>query len=165
MWQYILIIASALMLFEFVIIGVIRYGLLSCYSAYAAKWHEFFPKLNLWSVVTFLSAALMIPVLVTTGEGSKWQFLGFLAPVFIGMVAASPEYATDKFQWWMHQIGAWGAVCFIIAYIAIIPQLLWVVIPLAIAGIFNSIIAKGTWMFWMEMVVYLSTYVVLGMRV
>ena len=158
MWQQILIYISALMLFEFVILGCIKYGLLDCYSAYASKWHEFYSKLNIWSMVTALSAFLMIPVLLEQSSGNPWQFLGFLAPVSLTLVAASPEYATDKFQWWMHQIGAWGAVAFILAYIIMIPKLLWAVIPLALAALGNSLLKKGTWMFWFEMATYISTY-------
>ena len=162
MWQQILIYISALMLFEFVILGCIKYGLLDCYSAYAAKWHEFFPKLNIWSMVTALSALLMVPVLIEASNGSAWQFLGFLAPVSLTLVAASPEYAKDKFQWWMHQAGAWGAVLFVLLYVIFVaPKLFWILIPLALAALGNTLLKKGTWMFWFEMATYISTYAVI----
>ena len=162
MWQQIFIYFSALILFGFVILGCLQYGLQSCYSAYAAKWHEFYPKLNIWSVVTLISAFLMVPVLLEVSTGSNWQFLGFLAPVSLFLVAMSPEYAKDTFQWWMHQVGAWGAVLFVLLYIILVAHwLFWIIIPLALVALGFSFVRKGTWMFWFEMATYLSTYAVI----
>ena len=161
MWQYILIVISALMLFGFMAIGVVRYGFLSCYSAYGPKWHEFYPKLNIWSVITFISAALMIPVLLEQAMDNIWQFLGFLAPVSLTLVAASPNYQTDTFANIMHQCGAWGAVLFIVLYSILIPHLVWIVIALVLLGLIIGFIQKGTLLFWEEVAIYLSTYVIL----
>ena len=99
MWQQYLLYASAMLFFGFVILGGIKYGLLDCYSAYAAKWQEFYPKLNIWSVVTFISAFLMMPVILEQSKDNPWQFLGFLAPVSLFFVAGSPRYASETFQW------------------------------------------------------------------
>lgn len=159
MWQYVITTVSAIMFFEFVILGCIKYGLLDCYSAYAAKWHEFYPKLNIWSIVTFISAFLMVPILFENSKDNPIQFLGFFAPIGLFAVACSPMYSKEKFQWWMHQIGAWGAVIFVATYIFLIPKLIWPVIILVVIAIFNSLVKKGTWMFWGEMAAYLSTYI------
>ena len=168
MWQYIILFISAVLFFSFVYAGVLLFGLLSCYSAYAPMWGEMWPSLNrfnVWSVVTIFSALLMVPIILTQGEGSPWQFLGFLAPASILLVGASPDYQTDKFQWWIHQIGAWSAVGFCIGWIIAVPKLLWVVIPFALAAVGLSVWKKGTWMFWAEMVVYLTIYTVLFINV
>ena len=159
MWQYILTTISAVMLFEFMILGCIKYGLLDCYSAYAAKWHQFYDKLNIWSVVTFISAFLMIPVLLENSKRSPVQFLGFFAPVSLFWVALSPRYAKEKSQWWMHQIGAWGAVIFIVTYIFLIPKLLWPVGIICGASVFSILSKKECWMFWGEIAAYLCAYV------
>ena len=161
MWQYIIIAISALMLFGFVALGVVKFGWLSCYSAYGPKWHEFYPKLNVWSVVTALSALLMVPVLLEQSAGNPWQFLGFLAPVSLTLVAASPDYQEGGFQNILHQVGAIGGALFILIYICIIPKLLWAVIPFACAAVSLGLKIKGTLLFWLEMAVYLSTYVIL----
>ena len=163
MWQYILIIASALMLFEFVIIGVIRYGLLSCYSAYGPKWHEFYPKLNIWSLVTYITAIAMVPVLVKNNT-SPWQFLGFLAPVSLGLVAASPNYQEGGFYNIIHQVGAWGGVVFIVSYIFTLgkPWLFWIVGGMCVIALIATIITGWKkWMFWFEMAVYAMIYVIM----
>lgn len=159
--MYVLTSISALLFFGFVILGVVRYGLLSCYSEYASEWQKFYPKLNIWSMVTAITALLMVPVLIESGAGNPWQFLGFLAPVSLIAVAASPEYAKDKFQWWIHQIGAWSAVAFIVLYSIKIPNLWWIVLILAAVAAGLGIWKKGTWMFWGEMAMYLATYVIL----
>jgi len=165
-WQYILIIASALMLFEFVIIGVIRYGLLSCYSAYAAKWAPpYASQLNPWQIVTYLSAALLMPVLFVQSVDSPWQCMGFLAVLGLGMVAASPGYADDKFQNVIHQIGAWSTVLFIILYTAFIqPQMLWIIGILLVLSIVMWLWKKN-WMLWGEMAMYVATYIILFLMV
>ena len=162
-WQYIIIAISALMLFGFVALGVVKFGWLSCYSAYGPKWHEFYPKLNVWSVVTALSALLMVPVLLEQSAGNPWQFLGFLAPVSLTLVAASPNYQEGGFYNAIHQIGAWGGVLFIVLYTIFVNlKMLWVIIPLAaIAAVLGLWWKKGTLMFWGEMAVYLSTYIIL----
>jgi len=165
MWQYIIIAISALMLFGFVALGVVKFGWLSCYSAYGPKWHEFYPKLNVWSVVTLLSAWLMIPVLLECSSDNPWQFLGFLAPVFLSLVAASPNYQEGGFANVIHQIGAIGGAGLILAYIFIIPKLAYAVVPFAIAALILGIVKKGTMLFWLEMAVYLSTYVLIGYMV
>ena len=164
MWMYILTILSAVMLFGFMGIGVKKYGLLSCYSAYGPLWDKWHPKLNIWSVITFISAALMVPALLEVSVFSAWQFLGFLAPVSLFWVAASPNYQTDKFANIMHQCGAWGAVVAAISYIVIISQLWgitliwWIVAGLALAAVVLGLVFKGTLMLWGEIAVYSSIY-------
>ena len=150
------------MFFGFVIWGVHLFGLLSCYSAYAPKWQSpTVAGLNWWQLVTALTAFLIIPVIVFTAKDNLWQFVSFLAPVFLLSVAATPDYQTDKFQNVLHQIGAWGAVVLILAYSFIIPKLLWVFIPLVVIALALGIWKKGTLMFWAEMAMYLGTYVIL----
>lgn len=161
MWIYILTIISALMLFGFMGVSVKKYGLLDCYSAYGPLWDKWYTKLNIWSVITFISAALMIPVMLELSVFSAWQFLGFLAPTSLFAVATSPNYQTDKFANIMHQCGAWGAVVAAISYICIIPQLWWITVALAITALILGLVIRGTLMFWGEIAVYLSIYIAL----
>ena len=160
-WQYIFAGISALMFFGFVILGVIKFKLLSCYSAYAPKWGQFYPKLNIWSLITALSAFLMVPVLVEQGAGNTLQFLGFLGPISLFSVAASPNYQTSTFDNIIHQLGAWGAVVFITLYSLLIVKMIWVILALIAISIVLGIWKKGTWMFWGEMAMYLSIYIIL----
>ena len=163
-WQYIIIAISALMLFGFVAIGVIKFGWLSCYSAYGPEWGKWFPKLNVWSIVTALSALLMVPVLLENSAGNPWQFLGFLAPVSLGLVAASPNYQEGGFYNIMHQVGAWGGVVFIVSYILTLknPMLFWIVGGMCLAALIATLITGWKkWMFWFEMAVYAMIFVIM----
>lgn len=170
MWQYILISLSAILFFSFVIVGVCTFGLLSCYSAYAPKWSEKWPSpgtLNIWSMVTLVSALLLIPVLLEQSNNNTWQFLGFLAPVSLILVGISPDYQTNKFSWWIHQIGAIATVIFISFYSILVPNLWWIIlIIIAVAAIVSAITGfKKYWMFWAEMAMYLATYIILFIMV
>jgi len=161
-WQFVLIALSALMLFGFVALGVIKFDWRSCYSAYGPLWGEWWPKLNIWSVVTLLSAWLMIPVLLECSVDNPWQFTGFLAPVFLSLVAVSPNYQEGGFYNAIHQIGAWGGVAIIVLYTIFVNwHLVWIFAPLLIIAIILGLWKKGTILFWLEMAVYLSTYVIL----
>lgn len=166
MWQIILTTLSATLFFGFTILSVIKFGLLSCYSAYAKCWQpEWHSKINWWQIVTIISALLIVPVTVFTGEGSNYQFFGFFAPASLLLVGASPEYSTDPFQNVIHQFGAWSAVVFIIAYSIAIPNLLWIIALLMTIALIIGLVIKGTLMFWAEMGMYLSTYIILYVTV
>lgn len=164
MWQLILAGLSAVLFFGFVILSVRKFGLLSCFSAYAPKWKEAYPAkgFNWWSFVTIISAALLIPVLLEQSEGNPLQFTGFLAPLSLFLVGVTPDYQTNKLQNIGHQIGAWSAVALIIVYIIMVPKMLVVVIVLVTVGLLLSLAKKDTIIFWLEMAMYLSLYVVLA---
>lgn len=161
LWQIILTTISAVLFFGFVALGVRKFGLLDCYSAYAPKWRSSIPGLNWWQLVTIWSALLLLPVLLGQANGNHYQFLGFLAPLSLILVGSTADYQTDKFQWWVHQAGAWSAVLLIILYTIAVPKLLWVFVPFAFVAAALSIRFKGTWMFWGEMAMYLGTYVII----
>ena len=103
---------SMILLVAFNIICLKKFGLLSCYSAYGAKWgdwekeHHFTNGLNIWSVITFLTAALLIPPMLTTSAGNPLQFLCFFAPVYLFLVAFTPYYTESKANNLIHQIGS-----------------------------------------------------------
>lgn len=158
MWQVILVTISAILFFGFVGINIKKFGLLDCYSAYGAKWNG---QLNLWSVVTIVSALLLVPVLLEKGDGSLYQFAGFLAPVSLVLVGITPQYNTDKFQWWMHQLGAWFGVLFVLLYMIVIGKSFgWLVFFTILAG--GLTIWKSThWMLWFETAIYACIYTVL----
>lgn len=160
-WQYVLTAISFVLYFGFVILGVCKFGLLSCYSAYGPKWQpDRSSKINWWQIITCVTALLIVPVLLECSEGNPYQFLGFLAPASLLLVGATPDYQTNNFSMILHQIGAWSAVVFITAYSILIPNLWWVVAILVAISIVLGIIKKGTFMFWAEMAMYLSTFII-----
>lgn len=165
LWQYIITAISAVVFFGFVYWGVRKFGLLSCYSAYGMKWEAEKSKYggtNLWQVITIVAPLLIVPAIVPTGDGSPWQFTAFLGPVSLMFVGATPDYAINKLQNVLHQIGAFGSAIFITLYVILIPKMLWVILAVLAALLVCALITgfKKTWLFWAEMAMYLSTYIV-----
>lgn len=160
MWQFILIILSASLFFGFVIFNIIKFGLLNCYSAYGEKWQNK-SNVNIWSIITILSALLIIPVLLEQSENSTLQFTGFLAPVSLVLVGITPEYNKKKLDWWLHQIGAWSAVLMIVLYVIFIPHLLWIVIVCLLVAITVTCIFGWNYItLFSELGIYAAIYAV-----
>lgn len=162
-WQYILTTLSALSLFGFATLCVCKYGWKTCYSAYGRLWDS--GDINIWSLVTILSAFMVVPALLEASDNNPYQFLGFLAPVSLLLVGATPYYMTDKTQAIIHPIGAISAAVFITLYSILIPHLLWIVVSIIAIAVLVGYIQKTkgmkTMLFWLEMAMYMSTYVIL----
>ena len=163
-------IISMVLFIGFNIICLSKYGLLSCYSAYGPKWaewekeHPYMKGLNVWSLVTILTAIFLIPPMIITGIGSSLQFLCFFAPLYLFLVAFTPHYNTDKRQNIIHQIGAWTCVVLIFIWlIAVVHKwivLLPVLILMIIIGLGTGTLKKSI-TYYLEMMMFLSTYIVL----
>ena len=163
-------IASMLLMVVFNYICIKKYGLLSCYSAYGVKWDEYtkeHPQLtgiNIWSVVTIVSAALLLVPMLTSSKDSPLQCLCFFAPLYLFLVGFTPRYQESKVQNMIHQIGAWGCVVCILLWLFLIVQMWAVLIPVFVLAL---VIGVGTrtflpsWCYYLEMAMYLSTYLVL----
>lgn len=166
MWQFFLILASQLIFFTFVGLCVGKFGLLSCYSAYGPKWKLNVPgNLNIWQAVTIWTALLIVPVIVESGTNSPFQFAGFLAPASLLFVGATPDYQSNKLSFILHQIGAWLAIIFVIVYSIFVPNLWWIILIFIGIAALLSLTKKDTWMFWGEMAIYLSLYIILYVTV
>ena len=156
---------SMLLFIGFNAIGIKKFGLLSCYSAYGEKWIPLSPaNLNIWSVVTIISALLLVPPMLATAVGSPIQFISFFAPLYLILVGLTPDYNSTNKKNIIHQIGAWGCVIGILIWLfAIVHE--WVVILPVFVLMF--VIAFGTRTFkesccyYLEMGMYLATYLVL----
>lgn len=74
----ILVLISLAMFLAINVAGIARFGFLTCLSEYGMKWEPDKPnKLNLWSYSVVISAMLLIPPIIQTGENSPLQFLCF----------------------------------------------------------------------------------------
>ena len=163
LWQYILTTLSAILFFGFVIISVRKFGLLDCYSAYGPAWGTLTPGIkgfNIWSLVTVLSAFLLVPVSVGVADGSPWQFAGFLCPVLILFVGLTPDYKEDKMAGIIHLVCATlGAVLAIVYILCVFPHLWWLlVLYVVLAVIFTLATGIRFWCFWFEMAAYAGIY-------
>lgn len=159
------IIASFILLFGFIGLGIFQFGLLPSYSAYASKWAERIPlpnRLNLWSIVTIIAAVLLIPAMIEIGEGNYFQFLGFFAPLYLLVVGLTPAYETDARQKRIHICGAIICALFAVIWVAFVAQR-WAVFLACSFIMFMAALAtqthKKALLFWGEMALFLSTYV------
>ena len=157
-------ILTTVILFSFISSGVIRFGLQNSYSAYSIKWGEAVPmnNMNIWSVVTFVAAFLLCPVMLELATGSIWQFLGFLTPVYLMIVSLTPDWYTSQKIFRVHAISALLCMGGSLTWMIAIMHAIKVV---AVIAIFYMTIAllTGTWktsyIFWIEMWLFVSTYV------
>ena len=168
--SFVCTILSMLIFVIFNIICIKKYGLLSCFSAYGPKWAEYSKQnpqltgINIWSIVTIVSAALLFVPMLTSSKDNPWQFLCFFAPLYLFLVGFTPKYQESKLQNIIHQIGAWGCVVCILLWLFLIVQMWAVLIPVfvlvLVVGIGTRTFIKSC-TYYLEMAMYLSTYLVL----
>lgn len=158
-------IISAIIFFSFVVLNVCMFGLKEHYSAYARPWMERskVSGFNLWSFITILSALLLLPPLLTSSEGSIWQFMGFLCPACITFVGLTPSGNRSKLATKIHSICAPLAALWAILYIFLNVTSFWWIVPTyaVLAGVCTLIFGKWSWDFWFEMAAYLCIYTTL----
>ena len=156
---YILAALSAITFFGFVAFCWAKFGLQTCYSAYGPLFRDNYP-FNWWSFFTSLSAAMLMPVMLSVTQGHVWQFTGFLCCAFIVFIGCTPDYDKNKTILTIHLILAEGAALWAILFILLNAIRLWWLIPayLAACGICILIFGKKTWNYWLEMAAFLFTY-------
>ena len=159
-WQYILTGLSCALFFGFVALCVAKFGLQSCYSAYGAKWREAFPAVNLWSAVTFITAALLIPPILQASQSSPWQAVAFFCPALIMFVAVTPDYATNPSAGILHRVAAGLSALLALVFIITIAPHLWGLPVLFLLLATLATLACGAYsaMFWGEMAAYATIY-------
>ena len=150
----------------FIMLSARKFGLLGSYSAYSSKWAEAVPihNTNRWSIVTVIVAMLLMPALIEQGEGNPWQCLGFFAPVYLIVVAMTPRWEIDRKQRRVHMSGA--IICAAVSalwIVAVQHQFTTMLLSLMAAwalGILTKTTERAI-IFWGEMVLFASVYVVL----
>lgn len=161
----ILVLISAILLLGFIAFSVHTFGLLPSYSAYAAKWEGALTHTpaNLWSIITIVSALLIVPKCLALGEESLLQFLGFCVPAYLAGVGSTPGWESNKKEHTLHTV---------LAVICAISALLWISL---VCGMFQVILAVSAlvmmcavfsgrfdaFILWGELVMFISTYVTL----
>lgn len=161
---YLLTLFSFILLTSFILIGMKKFGQLQSYSAYSSKWESYMPltsTTNLWSIVTFVAAILIIPAMVNLGEGNFLQCIGFFTPVYLIAVSQTPDWETVPLQHKIHM--AFAILCAVgnILWICLICKLWWVILIVASILGFYAYRKNSLWqnkIFWGEMIMFLSAY-------
>lgn len=158
----ILTFISLLLLAGFIGLSIIlNRGVPGSYSAFSAVWEEDPPKLNRWSVVTFLVAMAMIPPMIDVGDGNPVQFLGFFAPLYLVMVSLTPKWDIDRKQRRIHMAGAITCAVLAFTWLLLIRHHWWVALICLAAGSAAGLwtrTLRGSLVFWGEMVMFASVY-------
>ena len=167
MWTLLLTSISAAIFVGFVLICIGHFGIQPCYSAYGPLWHEKYPPVNIWSVVTFLTAALLVPVILQATLGSAWQAVAFFCPAMLMFVAATPDYETSAFVHTVHALAAGTSAVLSLLFIVLMAPYLW---PLVVTYLLFATAAMLIWgeetaMFWYEMAAYALIYTAMFMLV
>lgn len=167
-------ILSMLLIASFVALSVRKFGMKRSYSAFAPYWSEAVPikNINLWSVVTVITAFLFAPGSIERGAGNNLQFLGFFMSVFLIVVACAPLCAPkpEASEEEIKRKNAMLIVHIVAAILCAIAVVLWTIFvchrwwlyPLAFAMMafigFASKTLKTSFTFWAEMALFVSGY-------
>lgn len=163
-------IAGIIVLAVFVSISIRRFGMQPSYSDFSPCWDEAVPirSMHLWSIVTFVVAALFMPALIELGEGNPLQFLGFFAPMYLIVVALFPltalpaDASDDERKKWkrkkvIHNIGAALCSAATVSWILFVCRLWWVcllALALVAAAAFATRTERSSLVFWLEMALF-----------
>lgn len=160
-----LTLLSALVLFGFIALCVNKHGLQPSYSAYAKYWWaRNVQNLNGWQVATTLAAFLLVPPMIEKGVGNPYQFLGFFTPIYLIAVAFTPRWEESKKEHTIHTVAAGICALYAFLWLCIIMKIWYIVLfALAIVAIlgYATKSLKSSLTLWLEMVMFLSTYIAL----
>lgn len=159
-----LVIISFAILGAFIGIGIALWKILPSYSAYSTKWGEKVPlrNLNLWSIVTMAAALLLIPPMVEKGADNALQCLGFFAPIYLGVVALTPGWESNRKEHIIHSVAAGICAAGAFAWMVFVCHLWFVPVICLAAAIAGAVATKtvtSSYTFWLEMVMFSAAYV------
>ena len=152
---------SALIFFGFNAATVRRQATLQ--ESYSALFYEW-PRtdtVSVFSAVTFLVAFLLMPALIGQGEGNPLQFLGFLAPIYLIIVAIRPDFKADRRTFLMHSCAALICAACSLAWLLLVRHAWWALVLSASAAVALALMsdtAKDCKVFWAEMIMFISVY-------
>lgn len=155
----ILKLLATILFFGFIAISVYRWGIPHSYSMLAYKWNK-----TTWTIITIVTAFLITPVLIELGTLSAFQFLGFLTPVWLILVATTPNFLTDKTQNILHNTFTGLCVVSNLLWLTLVTNYVWigllVMALIAIIALLTKSI-KSSYIFWIEMIIFLTTFICL----
>ena len=160
MWPLLLTSISASLFLGFVLICIGQFGIQSCYSAYGPLWHKECPKVNIWSIVTFITAVLLVPPILELSKDNSWQAVAFFCPALLIFVAATPDYDVNKFTHIVHGAAAGISAVLSILFIIFFYPSLWLIPVAYLILATDCMLIVGVWsaMFWYEMTAYAMIY-------
>lgn len=167
--MYLLTALSLLIFAILVTCCVNKYGIVESYSRYGLLYERNKEKgqANWWSVGTIVSAMLMIPSCLETGEGNALQFLCFVAPLNLLVIGFTPDFERDRTTYIVHHIAGYllGALTILLA--VYVFRNWWLLIALIAGGIGAGIATRSIRRcatLWLELSAYAYIYITLFTR-
>lgn len=116
----------------------------------------------LFCIMMYAIVLLMMPAWIGLSEGADWQFLAFLAPASIMFVGTAPRFKDTELENKVHSISAIIAAICSLVWVAIVTPFWWIILLclalVALAAFFTSSY-KTAYVYWLEQVAFLSTFV------
>lgn len=112
-------------------------------------------------MMTLLGSFLM-PCWIEMSEGSNFQFLSFLSAASLLFVAFAPAFKESDLENMVHQVSAYCCAAFAMLWIILVTPY-WYVI-LIVLGVIAAIAivtktVKSSYIYWLEMVAFISTFI------
>lgn len=115
----------------------------------------------LFPITMVICVGLLVPGWLDILEGSNWQFLAFLCPMAILFMSMAPDFKNNILEYKVHAISTIIAALLALFSIIFVLNggyiLIFVSILLLLISITSSTL-KNCWLYWLEMIIFISTY-------
>jgi hypothetical protein len=151
-------------LFTFYLIWIIKtFGVPDSFSDTYYLLNEKKPRLGSLFTLLMMSMSFLMMSVMMDYTPENFKFLGFLTLWGILFVGAAPAFA-DKSQEKIHYSAAGiAAICSLTWLFICFPQYVWVLGVNMVIPIIMSVKTRRAYLFWGEMVIFFTIYIVLIM--
>lgn len=142
-------------------ISLANFGVMHSLSMTYYLWQEKNGKGFVFSLMMYAVVALMMPAWITMSEGSDFQFLAFLAPASIAFVATAPAFLSSGLEGKVHEIAAYLAAGFSLAWVFLVTPYWWIVlvwVAIVAALVFLTKTLKSSYIYWLETIAFGATF-------
>lgn len=142
-------------------VSLANFGIPHSLSMTYYLWKEKNGKGWLFCLMMYAVVALMMPEWITMSESSNFQILSFLAPAAIAFVGAAPAFLSSSLENKVHSISAIIAAACSLAWIVLVTPYWWIILAwvgIIIALSFFTKSVKTSYIYWLEMVAFGSTF-------
>ena len=118
----------------------------------------------LFPVMITLLCTFLMPCWISISEGSDFQFLSFLSAASLLFVGFAPAFKDSDLENTVHQVSAYMCAACAIMWIILVTPYWWIILiilGIVIALAIATKTLKTSYIYWLEMVAFLSTFATL----
>ena len=151
-------------IFLFFIYNIVSLLIFGVPKSLSATFYLYKERLDVLKVLFPATIGMLViclmPCWLHISHGSNFQFLSFLSAMSLAFVGASPSF-NESLEGVVHKVSAYlCALCAILWIILVTP--FWYVILIVLVAIIAAALLTKTWktcyVYWLEMVAFLSTF-------